>query len=1721
MKKINKKRLLASTLTLVMAFSTLVNSGVTAMAATEESINDVKAFSDLKQEAVETEEINAVSENQDTLPYYEEIKDKLDDDEKVTAEDVELLAGEAFDISGDFKNITFDKQKVKVSLNEVKDSNQQPGFDYNKAGSYQTVYKCEPVSGKDAYLVKRQVIVREREAETQGNQQANHTKDSTESEDADAAGDADDDPETVTEAKDVEEVIDEGFLFTMVPTQELYQRSSKSSLEVGKLVRYPESLGNYVTNYYYVDGHLAYCLESNKGTPSSGDYIEKVLKTNKNLQKVLYYGFGGPGDITEKYMPGYDDDTKFVFTHIAASYEYCGVDGFYGCTKEDLKAAGVLDYIEYLESMKEPPSATISLSNSKLTASFNGKIQTTTKTTLKGDERNYITLTIPDKVTYHNETDNKTKTGGSVKIYGGTTFYFTAPKTMTGNWSTGNMTGKIGSQWQALALETGDTQDIGYGKYTEKAEPVSFSVKWLDIASIALTKKDEKTNKTLAGAVFGIYSDSACNNLITKMPATDDSGKSSIDLIKTQDTVYLKEITAPSGYKINTKSYNVALVAAKTTSVAVTNEEQKGKIVIHKVGEALKAVWDGNPLKIEYENIGFTGADYEIYAAEDITSQDKVTKIHSKGDLIQKLTTDAQGNAVSNELYLGKYKVVETKAPADLTIGKTEQDKTHEVTLSYKGQSVELSESKTEYKNERPKIDLYAVKKSATEKNVTLQGATFQLCAGENIKNYKGDVVLEKDKVIETVVSGQDGKASFTADIPIGHNYYIRESKAPEKYYKNDEVFTFQYIYKDDKTYVYEHHGEFSNEEVRGTVHLNKIDRETDAYLPQGDAILDGAVYGLYAKEDIVHPNKKTGVVYKSGDLVDQKVIKDGKADFNDLYLGEYYVQEISPPEGYLIDTTKYPVSVPYEGQDVKVVERNVTVKEQVKKQAFQLIKVSEDGEQTEVDLVEGAGFRIYLLKDISGVKNGTIKPSNGTDFVAKDFIGYDFSDEKPAVLYQDGKKTEIPEMFTDKKGYLKSPEIPYGKYVVVETTTPENLDTIAPFIVNVTDDNREPQVWRVFDDRPFEFLLKIIKKDSITAKPVLNNSASYKIYNLDKKEYVEQIVHYPKYEKINVFKTNEEGYLITPEELKSGNYRIEEVQAPDNYVKPGYEKTLYSDGDKISFPNIALNGEYQSTPKKAIEVSLDSKTAHQVEPDTNKKIIMVEQYNDQAVGSMNLEKEGQHLTGAKSENIVQKVQNGLARIANKISDFFTGENTVATEEKNLKFEYTDGGVENAEFQVYAKEVIYTADGQTDADGNRLVQYNKDQLIATLKTNAEGKAQLSNLPVGKYYVKETIAGNSFVLNKEVKEFEIKYDGDETAVTYSNVEYYNERQKVKISIVKKDAETKLPVSDTVFGLYAEEEIKDIKGNVIVEKDALIEKNSTDKNGKLLFETDLPHGKYYLKELIHHPGYLPSDKVYHFDASYQDQEINEIELTKEITNQPTVTKFTKTDIVTGEEIEGAKLQIIDKEGKIVEEWISGKEPHFVYALTPGEYLLRETLAPKGYIRAQDVKFTVESTGKVKSVKMKDERAKGRLKIHKIDDESKKGLEGAVFELCDKETGKVLEELKTGKDGKAESKLLDIGTFKDGKLDKTYTYILVEKQAPENYIKNDKPMEITFKYKDDTTPVIEINKEIANKMVKEIISSAPKTGDSTPVFMLIAFGVGAITSIIYCIMKKRKKK
>lgn len=253
------------------------------------------------------------------------------------------------------------------------------------------------------------------------------------------------------------------------------QRSTTVSLNQGERLWYPSHWGTYSTSYFTVNGKIAYCLESPKNTPPSADYVATVLETNANLQKVLYYGYGGPGDISASLLPGLSNNLKYIYTHIAASYTYIGNDGFYGCSYDALVADGVIDYINNLLSQETPPTAAISLSSDYEKAYLEDDLQRTKVIQLNGDHRNYITVNVPANVTYHNDSKGSSQTGGSVKIYGGTKFHFTAPKTVTGLWETGSLKGQIGSQWKTLVI-AGDTyQDIGYGDFIEeKLIPYSF-----------------------------------------------------------------------------------------------------------------------------------------------------------------------------------------------------------------------------------------------------------------------------------------------------------------------------------------------------------------------------------------------------------------------------------------------------------------------------------------------------------------------------------------------------------------------------------------------------------------------------------------------------------------------------------------------------------------------------------------------------------------------------------------------------------------------------------------------------------------------------------------------------------------------------------------------------------------------------------------------------------------------------------------------------------------------------------------------------------------------------------------------------------------------------------------------------------------------------------------------------------------------------------------------
>ena len=593
-------------------------------------------------------------------------------------------------------------------------------------------------------------------------------------------------------------------------------------------------------------------------------------------------------------------------------------------------------------------------------------------------------------------------------------------------------------------------------------------------------------------------------------------------------------------------------------------------------------------------------------------------------------------------------------------------------------------------------------------------------------------------------------------------------------------------------------------------------------------------------------------------------------------------------------------------------------------------------------------------------------------------------------------------------------------------------------------------------------------------------------------------MINYPEKTKISEFSTNDEGYLVLPQPLKAGHYRIEEIKAPDSYVRQGYEESLIHDGEEVSKLEITGSGTYEKDAAQAIELVINSDTPHQIDPDTGAYIVEVVQYNDEQVGSLTLKKVGEQLTEVKGESLLEKA----AGFFRGIKDAVTG--TESEDTGVFKdFVYEEMGVEGAAFELYAKDTIYSPDNAVDENGDRIIRYEKDDLVTTLITDEEGIAKVNNLPLGSYYLKETTAGEHFVLNPEQKEFTLTAENDTVAVVYENVEYKNERQKIDISVLKKDAVSKESVAGAVFGLYAGEDIENSKGEVIIEKDTLIEQAVSGEDGRAAFESDLWHGKYYVKEEQAAPGYLPCEEIWEINADYADQNEEVITLEKEIENQPTETHFQKTDIVTGDPIDGAHLQIIDKDGEVVREWTTKADEaeHIEYALPEGDYILREETAPyaDGYVTAEEVKFSVKEDGSIEKVKMEDDISK--VDISKTDLTTGEELEGATLQILDKD-GNVLEEWVTnGEPHRIER--LPVGE----------ELILKETAAPDGY---EIAEEVTF--------VVEDTMEVQKVEMKDARTPAvPKTGDNPllPLALAGVCGASVLGIVIIALSRKKSRK
>lgn len=1031
---------------------------------------------------------------------------------------------------------------------------------------------------------------------------------------------------------------------------------------------------------------------------------------------------------------------------------------------------------------------------------------------------------------------------------------------------------------------------------------------------------DNNNCYSLEGAEYGLYNSEADANKDVNRVGTftikADGKANTIKDLKAK-TYYLKETKAGKGYDLDKKVYPVSIKSGKTEIKKVKDNPQADPVGILLKKRDKETGQDVPQRDAKLEGAEFTVKYYKGDYAEDV---DPATQ-GATPERTWVLKTDEDGftylqdnyKVSGDEFYynstnlptipIGTVTLRETKAPEGYKLN----DETFIVKVISEGSDEFLSTYQEPIVPEqviKGKIRI-AKKDKDTGKVIQVAGTVF-------------DIYFNGQKV-SSMTTDETGYAT-SEDLAYGE-YVIKEAKAPNGYVVDVDQEAVVDITA-EKTYD----TELSDKRVNATINLVKEDKDT-GNRPQGDATLTGAVYGLYAKEDILDPSMDGTVIHKKDSLVGKITTdKNASGTIENLYLGEYYWQEISPSEGYELDETKYPFTASYKDQNTITVTVDSTVKETIRTGEFDIIKTITDGSQSEIMTNEkGAEFVAVLLKDYE---------ANGKDIQkALQYAKENRSEKEYAVLT------------TNKNGYATSGKLAYGKYIIQQTKKGENAEETdileGTFTFEVTEANGQTIIkggdtsgnsLEVGDDgkmhyhinnRPSDYFLKLVKVDAESGKQIILSDATFKVKDLSTGKYVRQKVEGVW---IDEFNTDKDGYVILPLKLKSGKYQLEEIKAPYNYL---------------------LNGT--SIP---FEIKKSEVTSEDEDGDA---YIVVTMEDTRVKGSISFEKRGEVLVGSHED------ENG-----------------------NIVFDYEEQGLEGMTVTVYAKEdIIDPADGT--------VIYKAGEVVTTATTDKSGKTQVDNLYLGSYIVRETQAPEGFVISDKEYEVTLSYKDDHTAIISDSVTYLNDRQKVHIDLRKVDEDNEANLQGAVFGLYASEDIYGVeklsKTNskpLIIKKGTLIETATSDENGQVVFNADLPLSKYEIRELKAPIGYASSDEVIPVDATYKGQELPTIEIVAVFKNKITQVEFSKVDASTNEELEGATQIVYPKgnRGEVFETWVSTKEPHIIKGLEVGQtYIWEEISAPYGFALAEKIEFTVKDTGEVQVAgTMKDEIVYGQLAFEK---------------------------------------------------------------------------------------------------------------------------------------------
>lgn len=718
-------------------------------------------------------------------------------------------------------------------------------------------------------------------------------------------------------------------------------------------------------------------------------------------------------------------------------------------------------------------------------------------------------------------------------------------------------------------------------------------------------------------------------------------------------------------------------------------------------------------------------------------------------------------------------------------------------------------------------------------------------------------VKVSEDKQVSNVEFKITGPDDYSSTVKTGSNGTVTIPDLNAGTYKVTEVADEKYV-QPEALSVKVTAGEtatvsFSNKLKKFRVTVTKSDVETTT--PQGNAMLSGAVYGIY----------------NNGELVDKYT-----TDKNGQFTTDYYVcgsnwtiKEISSSEGYLLDTTVYKV-----GSEAKLytVEKNTTknsVKEQVIKGNISIIKHTDDG-STQIETPEkGAEFQIYL---------------------------------KSAGSFANAKDSEKDTIVCDEDGFASSKLLPFGVYTVHQSKGWDGREKIKDFDVFIQSNHQTYKF--LINNANFSSYLKVVKSDKETGKTIAYEGAGFEIYDSDGHRVSMQFT-YPEVTEVHTFYTNSEGYLITPEKLPYGDYTLVEVQAPFGYIldstpipftinqensstdtgvtvvmvkavdvpqkgtieisKTGDVFVSVSENEDngiytpVYKPQDLANTVFQIYAAEDITTLDGTVRAHKGElvdeiiTDENGKAISKELYlgkytviektasdgfyNPNEQYDVELAYAGQDVSITSTElslyNERQKVTVSLSKVLEQNEDYGIGMN---------------GEIKNVQFGIYADEDITAADGAVIP---------KDALITYANCDEDGKITFDcDLPIGyKWYAKEIATDEHYILSDTKYEFTTEYQGQEVQtidiVLNDGKPIENVLKKGVVKGLKVDENGK-PLSGAVIGIFAPDTTEFSKENALMTA-------TSAEDGSFSF-SNVPCGEWIVKEIEAPEGYILCDEEF---------------------------------------------------------------------------------------------------------------------------------------------------------------------------------------------------------------------------------------------------------------------